>query len=206
MFSCQHCTACRLLLGLCPPVVPGPNYGAQARSTAKARQSRGLDLEEVRRRTSLLSGEARTSNLATQTSSSGITATSSPLDAFPLAATQRRWLPPDKASSSPRGISHPLHSESTDPLFAAAAGRGGTFDDRGNYFNEDLLVSRAKSSGGISFDPLDDGRPAMSGATGQGSWRGDVFMDTAGSLITTARFVCRVPNRYDTGLWSISEE
>ncbi|CAM9112784.1 unnamed protein product [Scytosiphon promiscuus] len=135
---------------------------SQGRSSNKAKPSRGLDLEEVRRRTSLLSGENRARALAPAQS-----------------------LPPETAGASrpapvPSGEvpPHPLYASSSaapvDPLFPGS-GSGG------NYFNEDLLRARQFSSGSGSTE-----RRTGNG-TGQGAWGGDALKDSAGNFLITAR-------------------
>lgn len=88
--------------------------------------------------------------------------------------------------SSGEGPPHPLYaSQANDNPLLSAAVSGGTFDERGNYFNEELLRVRgqagAVSSSG-STAPED-------GSRGQGSRKGDALMDSAGNFFSSARLV-----------------
>ncbi|CAM9992036.1 unnamed protein product, partial [Hapterophycus canaliculatus] len=88
---------------------------SQGRSSSKAKPSRGLDLEEVRRRTSLLSGEI-------------LASASAPAPSRPPATA---GVPRPEAASSGEVPPHPLYAATPmDPLFPGS-GSGG------NYFNED---------------------------------------------------------------------
>lgn len=163
----------------------------------KTRETRGLDLEEVRRRTSLLSGEAQNSAPVIPSTTVTTTKTNGPPQPTSTAtstAVVRSRGEPSESFSLPRTVSgsvtHPLHQGSSDPLFAAAAGGEGTFDDRGNYFNEDLLLARAKASrNSTGFDPLDDVQGGTNASSGQSAWRSEALLDTAGTFLTTARCV-----------------
>lgn len=77
-----------------------------------------------------------------------------------------------------------MHGEPSDPLFAGGGGSGGTFDDRGNYFNEDLLLARAQGSNSGGLEPPED-RSRREGV----AWGGEALMDSAGSFLNTARLV-----------------
>lgn len=197
-----------------PPLV-------QAQSKAKPKSSRGLDLEEVRRRTSLLSGGGRTSSPA-GSGAGGLAATERRSAAHRSSETSShvsdmRWSRQHESqrSSFSSGVGvghhlaaqHPLHSEPPpDPLFAGVvdgSGRGGdvfgstgSYDRRGNYFNEDLLLARAKGNrsasggegGSIGFDPLQAAGERRGGQEGgQNAWGGDALRDTAGTFLTSAR-------------------
>lgn len=170
-----------------------------------------MDLEEVRRRTSLLSGGAesggRTSPPARGPSSSEprpfAPRPSETASLYSSGGAWRQQQSAQRSSSFGGGFApHPLHAESpADPLFGEASGRSrgaldssGSYDNRGNYFNEDLLLARAKgngatgSSGSLRSDPLEGGQEgAAGGEGGQGAWGGDALMDTAGNFLTSAR-------------------
>lgn len=162
----------------------------KARTKNKAKPSRGLDLEEVRRRTSLLSGEARTSSppACVNPAPRAVASSGTPEVSLYENTGWRRQQPSQSDSFSGGADSHPLHAEPTDPLFSSAT-RGGTFDNRGNYFNEDLLLARAQGGGSSGFDPLGDAAGDGEKGDGQGSWGGDALMDTAGNFLSTARLV-----------------
>ncbi|CAB1112131.1 unnamed protein product [Ectocarpus sp. CCAP 1310/34] len=144
---------------------------AQGRSRSKSKPSRGLDLEEVRRRTSLLSGGSRAPP------------PSVPALARPAAASPRPppaassyfdggWGPQQPAAPSGEVPPHPLHAPA-DPLFTG-----------GNYFNEDLLRARGERS---SRTGLDEGHTSGRGV-GRGGWAsGDALKDSAGIFLNTAR-------------------
>ena len=161
----------------------------QARSRRKAKPSRGMDLGEVRRRTSLLSGEARESPVAGRTPTPSRSAAPRPTD-VPAAhqdlAWQRQEAQTSPSSPSVSGeMTHPLHAApAADPLLFGG-GSGGKFDDRGNYFNEDLLLARAQGSKTKSLAPLED----RSGGLGQGARGSDKLRDSAGNFFNTARLV-----------------
>ena len=98
-------------------------------------------------------------------------------------------------TSSPSGpgeVAHPLHAAAVppvDPLLFGGGTAGGKFDDRGNYFNEDLLLARAQGSKAKGLGPLEGG----SGGSGQGArGGGDNLMDSAGDFFSTARLVTLV--------------
>ncbi|CAM9734093.1 unnamed protein product, partial [Laminaria digitata] len=134
----------------------------QARSRRKAKPTRGMDLSEVRRRTSLLSGEARESPVPVLTSPPSRSAAPRPTTDKPPAALHQNlaWrrqetLASPRSAASISGeipsvsgqMAHPLHAAPpADPLLFGGGGPGGKFDDRGNYFNEDLLLARAQGS------------------------------------------------------------
>lgn len=175
------------------PGFTGDSCPVQARHKMKTRETRGLDLEEVRRRTSLLSGEAHNSAPVIPSTTVKTTKTNEPPQPTSTAVMRSRGQA-SESFSLPRTVSgsvtHPLHQGSSDPLFAAAAGGEGTFDDRGNYFNEDLLLARAKTSrNSTGFDPLDDVQGGTNASSGQSAWRSEALLDTAGTFLTTARCV-----------------
>lgn len=137
-------------------------FSVKGRWSSKAKSSRGLDLEEVRRRTSLLSGETRARD--------PVPAPPSP----PATAGVSRPAGASSGDSPP----HPLYASTAaapvDPLFPGS-GSGG------NYFNEDLLRARQATSG----TGLKERRSAY--GTGQGAWGGDALRDSAGNFLITAR-------------------
>lgn len=171
-------------------------------------------MEEVRRRTSLLSGGGRVPP------PTGARSSPQPRGSAAFRPSQTPSYSSDMGWSPPQGSTfstfsgtgggggsgfahHPLHSEApTDPLFASAGlGAGhtsesrGSYDSRGNYFNEDLLLARAQGSasggaGSTGFDPLEGVRE---GDGSQGArhdpWGGDALSGTAGNLLNTARWV-----------------
>lgn len=157
----------------------------KARSRGKTKPSRGLDLEEVRRRTSLLSGEARTfpPPLRAPPTSRSAAPRSADSSSYYDVEWQRQQAP---AASSSADVLHPLHAARADPLFSGG-GLGGTFDDRGNYFNEDMLLARAQGSKAKGLAPVK--ARSRNGKNGQGAWEGDARTDSAGNFFNTARSV-----------------
>eukprot|EP00904_Undaria_pinnatifida_P008715 jgi/Undpi1/4974/HiC_scaffold_19.g08326.m1 len=159
------------------------------RSRRKPKPTRGMDLGEVRRRTSLLSGEAREPPVPVPTSTPSLSSAPRPTDA-PAAHRDLEWRRQEALTSSPSGpgeVAHPLHAAAVppvDPLLFGGGTAGGKFDDRGNYFNEDLLLARAQGSKAKGLGPLEGG----SGGSGQGArGGGDNLMDSAGDFFSTAR-------------------
>lgn len=206
---------------LLPSNTPPPPPLVQAQGKAKSKSNRGLDLEEVRRRTSLLSGGGRTSSppgpgagaLSTTERRSAARRSSETSSHGSEMGWSRQQESQRSSFSSGVGVGHhlaaqhPLHSEPPpDPLFAGVvdeSGRGddvfgsaGSYDSRGNYFNEDLLLARAKGNrsasggvgGSIGFDPLQAaGEQGAGQEGGQNAWGGDALRDTAGTFLTSAR-------------------
>ena len=138
----------------------------QSKNKTKPTKTRGLDLEEVRRRTSLLS---RTEPRPGPAPSHPAAAAAPPRDASPH--FEARWGQQRRqqhaSASSDEGL-HPLHAAAT-PV-----------DSGGNYFNEEILRVREQ-------EVRTSGRREE-----QGPWRGDALMDSAGSFLTTARSVVRI--------------
>lgn len=136
----------------------------KGRSRSKSKPTRGLDLGEVRRRTSLLSGRSPASPLP-------VAAPSRPAAAAPRPATAPSYFDADwgrqnaPASSSDKVPPHPLHA-------SAAASGGGS---GGNYFNEEVLRTREQ-----------EGRTGARGVE-QGGRGGSDLMDSAGNFFNTAR-------------------
>lgn len=87
-----------------------------------------------------------------------------------------------------------MHGEPSDPLFAGDESRG-SFDDRGNYFNEDLLLARAQGGKSKGLEPLED--KSQDGVGGRVAWGGEALMDSAGSFLNTARLVTFVASGSD---------
>lgn len=142
----------------------------KGRPKNRTKPTRGLDLEEVRRRTSLLSGESRDPT-PTPTTSRQAVAASRPATASSYfdAGWGRQHASP---TPSPSEVPHPLHAAAvSDPVGA-----------EGNYFNEEIL--RAREQGGRA-----GGRVIEQGPRG-----GDGLMDSAGSFLTTARSVINDAN------------
>lgn len=132
----------------------------KARPKNKTKPTRGLDLEEVRRRTSLLSGESRAPVPTTSRQ-----AAPAPRPAVPSSydADWRRQHAPPPSTEAP----HPLHAAAASP----------PVETEGNYFNEDFLRAREQEG-------RDAGRVMEQAPRG-----GDRLMDSAGSFLTTARSV-----------------
>lgn len=132
------------------------------RSTSKP--TRGLDLGEVRRRTSLLSGRSAAPPPP-------VSAPTRRTAAAPRPTTASSYLGADwgrqgaPASSTDEVPSHPLHASAT----ASGGGSGG------NYFNEEFL--RKREQGGCT------------GTRGveQGGQGGNNLMDSTGNFFNTAR-------------------
>lgn len=141
----------------------------KGRPKNKTKPTRGLDLEEVRRRTSLLSGASRAP--------------------VPTTSRQAATAPRPVVASSPSyfeagwGRQHapPPSSEVPHPLHAAAA--PAPVEAEGNYFNEEFLRAR-------EHEGRESGRVMEQGPTG-----GDRLMDSAGSFLTTARSVTLIVRR-----------
>lgn len=100
---------------------------------------------------------------------------------------------PVPSSSSPYGspysgkVPHPLHKTPVgDPLFSSSGSGGGTFDNQGNYFNEDLLLARAQGSKARGSDPLEGG--GRNSNVGQEAWGGEALRDSAGKFLNSARY------------------
>lgn len=154
-----------------PQLVLGCSF-AKGRSRSKSKPSRGLDLEEVRRRTSLLSGGSRAPPPSVPTPARPAAASPRP----PAASSHLDggWGPQQPAAPSGEVPPHPLHAAPADPLFSG-----------GNYFNEDLLRARGEHKSRTAG--LDEGHTGGRGA-GRGGWAsGDALKDSAGSFLNTAR-------------------
>lgn len=203
---------------------------ARPKSKGKTKPSRGLDLEEVRRRTSLLSGQhggagvgagARASlpppssaigppapSLAVASRVAGGSSLMSPSSSanYDLGWRRQQQQQASAGSGGPFSdtSSHPLHASTPLDNTFAQESMVGTFDTRGNYFNEDLLRVRAKESKTFASDPL--ARPAASNGSaapaGQGAWGGDALMGSAGSFLSTAKWVVRRQTQ-DVSFWRI---
>lgn len=135
----------------------------KGRPKNKTKPTRGLDLEEVRRRTSLLSGESR-APVPTPTTSLQPAAAPRPAVASSYfdAGWGRQHAPPSSSE-----VPHPLHAAAgSDPV-----------DTEGNYFNEEFLRAREREGR--------EGGRVME----QAPRAGDGMMDSAGSFLTTARSV-----------------
>lgn len=136
----------------------------KGRSRSKSKPTRGLDLGEVRRRTSLLSGRSAAP-------SPPVPAPSRPTAAPSRPATSSPYFDADWGRQGVRALSydevppHPLHAH-------AAASRGGS---GGNYFNEEVLRTREQE------------RCAGAHGVGQGGRGGNDLMDSAGNFLNTAR-------------------
>lgn len=179
-----HSAACIVVPSWCPRFITA---FAKARSKAKKRPTRGLDLEEVRRRTSLLSGEARTSPPPARAPTPPPAVAPRPADASSHYDSGWRRQQTLVSPVTPGEVPHPLlHTAAADPL-SFGGGSGGSFDNRGNYFNEDLLLARAQGSKPTNSVPVEE-RSTGRGA-GQGAWGGDALLDSAGSFLSTARWV-----------------
>lgn len=141
---------------------------SKGRPKNKTRPTRGLDLEEVRRRTSLLSGESR----------APVPTTSRQAAAAPRPAVASSYFD----AGWGRQHAPPPASEAPHPLHAAAAASAAPVEAEGNYFNEEFLRAREQEGreGGRVMEQTPRG--------------GDRLMDSAGSILTTARsvmLICR---------------
>ncbi|CAM9509281.1 unnamed protein product [Pylaiella littoralis] len=140
------------------------NSPSQGRPRSTSKPTRGLDLGEVRRRTSLLSGRSAAPPPP-------VSAPTRRTAAAPRPATASSYLGADwgrqgaPASSTDEVPSHPLHASAT----ASGGGSGG------NYFNEEFL--RKREQGGCT------------GTRGveQGGQGGNNLMDSTGNFFNTAR-------------------
>lgn len=144
----------------------------KGRPKNKPKPTRGLDLEEVRRRTSLLSGESRA-----PVPTSSRQAAAAPRPAAPSSYFDAGWgrqhAPPPSSE-----VPHPLHAAATSPPVEA----------EGNYFNEEFLRAREPEG-------REGGRVMEQAPRG-----GDRLMDSAGSFLTSARSVALVlPKRRIAG-------
>ncbi|CAM9356151.1 unnamed protein product [Ectocarpus fasciculatus] len=144
---------------------------AQGRSRSKSKPSRGLDLEEVRRRTSLLSGGSRAPPQSVAAPARPAAASPRP----PAASSyfDGGWGPQQPAAPSGEVPPHPLHAAPADPLFSG-----------GNYFNEDLLRARGERN---SRTALGEGHTGGREVGRRGWASGDALKDSAGSFLNTAR-------------------
>lgn len=133
----------------------------------KTKPRRGLDLEEVRRRTSLLSGASS----APVPTTSHQAAKAAPRPAVASSYFDAGWGRQDAPPPSSE-VPHPLH---------AAAAAPAPVEAEGNYFNEEFLRAREQEG-------RESGRVLKQGMQ-QGPRGGDRLMDSAGSFLTTARSV-----------------
>lgn len=143
----------------------------------------------MRRRTSLLSGGGELSApLPARTVTPARSAAPRLPEASPFYDVDWRRLDAARspAPSSGEGPPHPLHaSQANDNPLLSAAVSGGTFDERGNYFNEELLRVRGQA-GAVSSS---GSTPQEDGIRGQGFRKGDALMDSAGNFFSSARLV-----------------
>lgn len=136
-------------------------FAVKGRPKNKAKPTRGLDLEEVRRRTSLLSGASSAPVPTTSRQAAAAPRPAVPSSYFD-AGWGRQHAPPPSSK-----VPHPLHAAATSPPPQA----------EGNYFNEEFLRAREQ-----------DGRGG-SRVMEQAPRGGDRLMDSAGSFLTSARSV-----------------
>lgn len=143
----------------------------------------------MRRRTSLLSGGGELSAPPpTRTLTPSRSAAPRLPEASPFYDADWRRLDAAKSPvpSSGEGPPHPLYaSQATDNPLLSAAVSGGTFDERGNYFNEELLRVRGKAGAVSSVGST----APEEGSRGQGSRKGDALIDSAGNFFNSARSV-----------------
>lgn len=136
----------------------------KGRPRSKSKPTRGLDLGEVRRRTSRLSGRSAAAPIP-------VPGPSRPTAAAPRPSTSSSYFGADwgrqdaPASSSDEVPPHPLHT-------SAATSGGGS---GGNYFNEEVLRMREQEG------------CAGAHGMGDGGREGNDLMDSAGNFFNTAR-------------------
>lgn len=162
----------------------------QARPKGKGRPSRGLDLEEVRRRTSLLTGGGQSQPVAASAHDAAlgnVNAASRPtvkphINSEGVVDSRFRRHPFD-APPYPR---RPPEPEADPFLTKEGIPYRRNYDERGNYFNEDLLSARNR--GRRDLGPGVSGESVGYGDGGrQSPQAGNVWRDSAGRVLVSAR-------------------